>query len=584
MSNSKFIFLQFTMILLISFLLNTDSAVARRRKKPSSSPSENSDFNNGTDARVNEPAYPSLNAFPNNRGTENEFPSVETGSDFYDGVTAQRRLKSGIEDNYLVSPKKQLSAALDLVRQGQYQPAAVSLYNLSRRSEFANDRQQIKYILGLMLMEMKMPQVAAFQFVEVLRMGDSKYSKQAIEKLSLAADILGDETILNYAVSKVNVDDFPNSEKDMLYFRMGEIALKTGQSAKAAQLFSKVPPGSPFYNRALFSRGIAYMEGKQLDSALKNYKLLYSLRRKASPIDTNKVAAQLGIARVLYQKQDWDAAIEAYSLIPRDHPYWHDAFFEQSWAMFRGARFRSAISNFQSLHSTYYEDFYIPESLLLRSIVYLYICKYDEMEKVLNMYDRIYGPISYRIKNFLADYSDLEVFYNDIEKAIFYRQSDRLPYGGALPYIVHRRIMEEGDTKRSLSYLQKLFDEKARIEQNPNLRASSLGGIGVRILNGRIRNTKIAIGEIVRAHLLNMQVELKDFTEQASFIRYEMLNGKKESIKKRIAGKNVGSDQIDEKIDRDFFVKNGFEYYPFQGEYWLDEIGNFHYLGKQSCE
>ena len=53
---------------------------------------------------------------------------------------------------------QQLTKALDLAGKGQYQVAASQLFTLSRRSELQNDRAQIKYILGLMLMEMKMNQ------------------------------------------------------------------------------------------------------------------------------------------------------------------------------------------------------------------------------------------------------------------------------------------------------------------------------------------------------------------------------------------------------------------------------------------
>ena len=66
--------------------------------------------------------------------------------------------------------------------------------------------------------------------------------------------------------------------------------------------------------------------------------------------------------------------------------------------------------------------------------------------------------------------------------------------------------------------------------------------------------------------------------------RFITINGKKEFLKKKIAGKNLNEIQVDDDQDRSFYVKNGYEYYPFQGEYWLDEVGNYHYLGKQSCE
>ena len=54
-------------------------------------------------------------------------------------------------------------------------------------------------------------------------------------------------------------------------------------------------------------------------------------------------------------------------------------------------------------------------------------------------------------------------------------------------------------------------------------------------------------------------------------------------LKKKITSKHLGSVQIIEGTSRDFFVQNGFEFYPFQGEYWLDELGNYHYVGTQSC-
>ena len=83
---------------------------------------------------------------------------------------------------------------------------------------------------------------------------------------------------------------------------------------------------------------------------------------------------------------------------------------------------------------------------------------------------------------------------------------------------------------------------------------------------------------------MNMKVELRDLDQQASFIRYEMINGKKEFFKKKLSGRSLNEEQVDENQDRSFYVQNGYQYYPFQGEYWLDEVGNYHYLGKQSCE
>jgi tetratricopeptide (TPR) repeat protein len=476
-----------------------------------------------------------------------------------------------------------LSEALSLVRAGQCEKAVNPLFVMSKKAEFEGERMQIKYLLGTCLMELKLYQVAAFQFVDVIRNGGSKYVKQAIEKLSFAADALGDDTMLNYAISKVQLEDFPAQNRDMIYFRLGEIKLKNNKYGEAADLFSRVAGGSRYHSQSQFNRGLAFLEGNRAQDALRIFKDLLASRANSSVNDPNRVAAVLAIARTYYQAQDWDNAIEAYRLVPRDNESWHDALFESSWAMLRAAKFRSSLSNFQSLHSTYYEDFYLPESLLLRAIVYLYICKYDEMDKVLTLFEKTYGPVRTTLGQFmLANSNDSMAYFNELEKASGLRRDRKMTGAMKIPYSVARNILDEGDVKRSLSYLKMLATEKSKIDALPRMARSSFGAYANKVLANRARNTKIAIGDMVKVHMTSVRTELKDLFEQAGFIRYEMINGRKETLKKRIAGKTL--EQVDEQVDRTFFVQNGYEYWPFEGEYWLDEIGNYHYLGKQSCE
>lgn len=476
--------------------------------------------------------------------------------------------------------RQQLQHALSLASSGQSLAAANALFSLGRRPELQSERAQIKYILGLTLIELKLNQVAAFQFVDVIRLNHPKYTKLAVAKLSIVADGLGDDTLLNYAVNRLDISDIPPANRDMIWFRVGEVKLKNHDPAGAGAAFAKVQSGSAYYNQALYNRGLALLEQKQVEPALALFRELLNLRSKAGVTDTNRVAAQLAIARALYQKGDWDGSIEAYSEVPRDHVMWHDALFEQSWAMLRAARFRSVLSNLQSLHSAYFEENYIPESLLLRSIVYLYICKYEEMEKVLQLFERTYGPVSAKVRDFLKVNSDAASYWNEIDHAMSVKKAKE---SGTvhLPMMVLNSILDEGDVRRALGYLKSLEEERTKIEPIKN---SSLGQYATKILLNRRRNAQLGIGEMAKARLLNIRTELKDLYEQVAFIRYEMINGKKEALKKRIAGRDLADQEVDDNVARSFYVQNGYEYYPFTGEYWLDEIGNYHYLGKSSCE
>ncbi|MBC7467128.1 MAG: hypothetical protein H7256_14155 [Bdellovibrio sp.] len=470
------------------------------------------------------------------------------------------------------------------MKSGQYAQAANALLVLSRRADLASERPQIKYYLGLCLMELNLNQVASFQFVDVIKSNDQKWTRQAIEKLLVVTDRLGDETLLNYAIQRIDVASVPTQNRDMLYFRLGEIKEKAGLHQEAAALYSKVGSQSRYYYSAVYNKGLAQAEANQTDLSLQSFQTLLNARRGAKITDTNKVAAQMAIARVLYQRQEWDKSIEAYAKIPRDHVMWHDAMFEKSWAMLRSARFRSSLSNFQTLHSSFYEDAYIPESLLLRSIVYLYICKYDEMEKVVSLFESQYGPAAQRINSFLASRSNADSYFSEIQKINIMKNDSESKKKLNLPYNVLKYISEEGNVRRNYSYIKKLNDERKLVDETPAVKNSALGGYATRIINNRMKSTKEAIGDMAKAHLLNMKAELRDLNEQASFIRYEMINGKKEVLKKKLAGKDLNEVQVDENQDRSFYIQNGYEYYPFQGEYWLDEIGNYHYLGKQSCE
>ncbi len=483
------------------------------------------------------------------------------------------------------SLKRQLYQALQLSQNGQYQQAAIQLFSLARRPELKNDRAQIKYILGLMLSEMGLNQVAAFQFVDVIRTNSPKYTRLAIDKLASVADELGDDTLINYAMSRVNVTDVPEANRDMIQYRIGEIKMRAKRFPDAIRAFSKIGIGSRYFSQALYQKGLAYLEMNNPDAAIRVFKTMLSARRKASVTDTNRVAAELAIARALYQKKDWDGAVKAYSDIPRDHFLWHEALYEQTWAMLRGARFRSALSNFQSLQSPYFEDSYNPESLILRSIVYLYICKYDEMEKSLKLFERTYGPVRSQISVFLNNHANPLSYYTEIDKwQSIKRMTDVDRPALKIPYMVANEISKGGSVRRSLNYLKRLDSEKKAIESNGRLRNTALGRYALKVINNRSQNTKISVGEIAKVEMTNMKSELKDYFEQSSFVRYEMISAEKEAVKKKISGSDLPEAKIDDNKSRSFYVQNGYQYYPFEGEYWLDEIGNYHFLGKSSCE
>lgn len=478
-----------------------------------------------------------------------------------------------------------LRDALELAKAGNQMEAASQLFQLSYSPRYRNQHMQIRYLLGLMLYEMGLNQVAAFQFINVIKQGNNRYVQQALEKLSLSADTLGDETLLNYAISRITVSRFPENMREMLYYRIGEFQSRNGQHNEAANSFSRVSRSSPLFAKAKYKEGLASAEAKQTSRALLAFEELVEARSSSGVTDSARVAGLMGQARVHYQKKDWDSAIAVYRQIPRDTSLWHETLFESSWAMLRSGRFRSALSNFHSLHSAFYEDKYIPESLLLRSIVYLYICKYEEMEKVLNLFNSIYRPVYQGVDKSLKTLRRPEQLFDETVQMIKDLKEGTIEQKTyTIPTIVVRHMIREADFQKNYQYITNLLDERARFQAMPaQWRATPLGRYADKVLNTRLLKARSSAGRQIKTFLEDTKIELVDLFEQEGFIRYEMISGKKEGLKKRIAGKDLDQEQVDQGSDRDFYIQNGFEYWPFRGEYWLDELGNYHYLGTQSC-
>jgi hypothetical protein len=80
-----------------------------------------------------------------------------------------------------------------------------------------------------------------------------------------------------------------------------------------------------------------------------------------------------------------------------------------------------------------------------------------------------------------------------------------------------------------------------------------------------------------------MKDELKDLFEKTGFVKVEKLSGKKTALKQKMDGKAIETN-ADDGVVREFLVKNGYQYYPYQREQLRDELGDIHYLGKRSCE
>ena len=484
-----------------------------------------------------------------------------------------------------VSSGDYLKKVSQIIERGDYLLGSRELYRLSRGSHFKSKRLQIKYTLGIAFLEMKLYHLASLQFVYVIRKDKGgKYKARALEKLSFILERFRDDLLFCPLVKEVKEYDYPSSVRSQLSFYFGKCAFSKESFKKARYYFSKVSSSSSIYDRALYYRALSYAEENRVRQSANMFRKLAGLKEGIT--DTNRVAALMGLARVLYQGEKFEDSIKVYRSIPRDTPYFYDSLLENSWNYLRSGKFRSALSNFQSLHSVFYKDRYQPESLILRAYIYLYICKYYEMEKVLNLFNSAYMPILEEVKKTLRRGRSYNSY---VKSALAYIKNKQdgleLSDDGALPKPVMDQILKNEKFYSLIEYLVKLNEEKTLLDSFPaEWKRDRVGRNAYYILNRRIKTTQGSAGKEIRKSLLAVKAELDRLYTSSQYLKYDMLKGKRDYLKKKISQKYLDKMQIDEQITRSYYIQNGYEYWPFDGEAWLDELGNYHYLGRQNCE
>ncbi len=467
----------------------------------------------------------------------------------------------------------QTARALELIKKQDYQEGSKQLFRVSQSPRYKKRSSEIRYQLGVAFLKMGLLSAASFQFLSVVRKGNRHYTRLSLGRLSEITARTANEQVIRFAIQKGGAQKVQGKYKSAFYYQFGKYEMNKRNYRKAASYFNKVSFSSPIYDKAMYNLGLSYAEQRKIQSAVRAFSKILSKNKEIT--DPVRVSALMGIARVYYQAKKWDLSIRYYRQIPRDTSFWHDMLFESSWALLRSGKFRSALNGFQTLHSNYYDDVYQPGSLLLRSIIYMYICKYEEMEKMLTLFKRVYLPVHGKVRGILSSSSSR--YYSRLLRSL---ESGRESF----PMVIAQRIYRESDFHWLHRRIEHLKSEKKAIRSLPySWRADKVGQYALRLADEDLRKSRKKINQVIRRHLVFFQKELQSFVNQEKYLRYESLRGKREMLKKKITSKHLGNVQIIEGTSRDFFVQNGFEFYPFQGEYWLDELGNYHYVGAQSC-
>jgi hypothetical protein len=290
--------------------------------------------------------------------------------------------------------------------------------------------------------------------------------------------------------------------------------------------------------------------------------------------------ANLNIARVNYEVKRYRTAIEYYAQIPRDSDNWLEALFEAAWTFFMMQKHNNTLGTIHTLHSPFFENRFFPESYILQAITFLRLCRYKQVKLSLSHFKTRYKGV-----------------FDDLAKMLERHKTDSK---GFFKLVYDYRTGSLNDYRRAWAILDALSrtdvykeaGNTVRFADNELARLSRYSGVwsqnGLQDeISSFLRNKKTAAvndaGKRLYEKATGYYAYLKDLSDQTYGINTEMVLGRVDALRSQL---KVGT--ADKKANfigglQTLNVSQDLEYWPFEGEYWEDELGGYVYNIESLC-
>lgn len=503
-------------------------------------------------------------------------------------------------------PSEALANALRLYQQERYAEAAVQFQRVveGETADAPANVQKAQFFLGKSLYHLRIYQSALAIFDEISLQGASNlYFDQTLQWLAQLASQLPEPAGIIEKVGRYGVDQLEQFNRDetrelynQLQFIMGRYKYQQGEFEGAIELFQNVQEDSRFFVQAKFFAGITHVRLRQARPAVQAFRGIIDRLDAGNVVGVEDEArmrnlAWISLARVYYTAANQTdeqgnmnvdgrllgQAVEGWNQVEQSSEYWLDALFETSWAFFLADEYSRALGNIHTLFSPYFDQAYYPEALVLKAVTFFVNCQVDNAEAIIGQFHERYDPVKQELEQVLAQYQD--------DNTQFFQFLERVRAGEAnlSPRIrgIVSSALSDRTLLRNVEYVRLLENEEARLNSAPEqFRNSSLGA---RILQDIVVAKTFAIdqtGDLARARYNRLIDELQDLTNDILKIEIEIAAFKRGELTAEAQGQMAAAQNSG---GGDVVVDEEHQLWPFDGEYWRDELGFYRQQVSNQC-
>ncbi len=544
---------------------------------------------------------------------------------------AERPARQPALEGLVVSGKgagrARIQAANKLQDEGALDTAALAYYEILHDGSLAEAHDEARYQLAKTLLRLDLTYSALARFDEVLQRGPggSKYFYNALDGLFAVgkrisrerretAEGRGEEQVLLSYVARFAGEKLPPEYQDRFnallaryYFERGRALAEAGQAGEARRSFEEarrlaalvrsgagtMPTGGEapdagdqenLHARARFVDGVSlYALGDQ-QGALEDFKNVIRLtnpRRTTHSDPDLREATFLQLARIHYEHRQNRYAIFYYGRMPWGEPLWLEGLWESSYAYYRIGDYEKALGNLLTLHSPYFQNEYFPESYILKAIIYFENCRYPEARSILEEFNGRFEPVYAELKSLTAQRGGSSAaFYERIGSGA--RTAARGEQGSIM-----RKVLNIALTDKTI---HRLDDTIADIDRETDERipqrkeAFRTSALAAELLSQLKANKGKLLDEAGARARQKLEVErdaLRTLLEQGLRIKIEVSRKEREALETSLAaGTRV---DLMRRYRFSAAVSDEHEYWPYEGEFWRDELGTYSYTLTKGC-
>ena len=382
-------------------------------------------------------------------------------------------------------------------------------------------------------------------------------------------------------LTKFYIENLSVEFQDDFHYYLGKFFYDYKQYELAFTYLEKVTKDSPNKAAALYLTGVAQIdpEVKKYRSAVGSFQNAILTAERIEETDPEiRELAYLALARVAYEATNYDGALYYYNKVPRLSPRRATALFESSWTYFLKNDYNRAMGAFHSLHSPYYDQWYYPDLYILESTVYLNLCKFQSAKESIIAFKSRFIDQQPLLQTFIQNTVNPEDFYNALA-AIYEKQDTGEDVG--LPMIFVQGIYNNIDFFNSHRVIKNLANEERKLQAN----LAGLGDFGAEVLE-RVQTARktqlLDAGIKINQGLTVIDQELTDWSVKASEIEFDIGAAEADKVKAELINPDFVPATAVEGTTL-FVVADDWQYWPFEGEYWVDEIGNYRSFLNSEC-